>query len=89
MMTPPPVPPEAPSPWLTYVTVSDIEATVKAVLDAGGKVLHRMDMPDVGKMAVIEDPQGAKISAIQYAKGFQRGHRGDGGGRWTQNASPI
>jgi predicted enzyme related to lactoylglutathione lyase len=34
----------------------------------GGKVLMPpMDIPTVGRMAVIQDPQGAVISIITYA----------------------
>jgi hypothetical protein len=69
------MPPEckAPGPtWGLYVTVDDVDTTVGHVTDLGGKVIKEpTDMPGVGRMAVIQDPQGAVISVITYEKGVQ------------------
>lgn len=57
-----------PSMWGSYVTVDDIDKTVKQCVKLGGKVLMGpMDIPTVGRMAVLQDPQGAMINAITYA----------------------
>ncbi|WP_120716243.1 VOC family protein [Tsuneonella amylolytica] len=46
--------------WIGYVHHSDVDAAVKAVIDAGGAVhMPPMDMPGVGRMAMVADPQGA------------------------------
>ncbi len=64
------VPPEAkgmPPTWGTYVTVQDVDAAAAKVAGLGGKVLMpARDIPGVGRFAVIEDPQGARISLITY-----------------------
>ncbi|MFO1329295.1 MAG: VOC family protein [Rubrivivax sp.] len=65
------VPPDAqgmPSAWGSYVTVKDVDATVRDCTALGGKVLvPPMDIPTVGRMAVVQDPQGASINVITYA----------------------
>jgi len=65
------VPPEAkgmPPMWGIYVTVADVDATLKQVEQLGGKVLMPpMEVPGVGRMAVIQDPQGAALSVIKYS----------------------
>lgn len=54
--------------WGCYVTVANVEDTIRKVEAAGGKVVAPpMDIPSVGRMAVIADPQGATLSIIKYA----------------------
>ena len=66
-----PMPPEAegtPSHWGVYVTVADIDATAKRAEELGGRIhLPPTDIPGVGRFCLIQDPQGALISAITYA----------------------
>lgn len=46
--------------WVGYVAVTDVDATVSAVEERGGRVLMpAMDIPGVGRIAMITDPQGA------------------------------
>lgn len=53
--------------WKSYVTVSDLDACLARVTAGGGKVCAPpVDVPTVGRMALIEDPQGGTLSAIQY-----------------------
>ena len=67
MKTPAEAGPTPPA-WGCYVTVSDVEATVAQATALGGKVLvPAMDVPGVGRMAVIADPQGAGLSLMQYS----------------------
>lgn len=52
-----------PSHWLYYVSVEDVDASAKKATRLGGKVvMPPMDVPDVGRIAVLEDPEGAKIA---------------------------
>jgi predicted enzyme related to lactoylglutathione lyase len=54
--------------WGVYVTVTDIEATLKQAAALGGKVVAPvMDVPNVGRFAVLADPQGATINVMQYS----------------------
>ena len=51
--------------WLTYVQVADVDAAARRAFEAGGKVLHvPSDVPGVGRTAIIEDPEGAKIALV-------------------------
>ncbi|MEW6765760.1 MAG: VOC family protein [Pseudomonadota bacterium] len=53
--------------WGSYVTVDDVDATARTAESLGGKILvPPRDIPEVGRFCVIQDPQGAVISAITY-----------------------
>src|SRR5208282_1422405 len=55
-----------PPQWLAYVTVADANATAKKAGEAGGKVVTPpFDVPTVGRIAVLQDPQGAALGIIQ------------------------
>ena len=57
---------KAPS-WGVCVTVDDVDATARQVETLGGKLLHPpTDIPSVGRFCVLQDPQGATLSAITY-----------------------
>src|SRR5262245_25318042 len=48
--------------WLGYVSTPDVDATLTAAAKLGARALMpAMDVPDVGRIAVIADPQGAVI----------------------------
>ena len=51
--------------WLGYIAVDDVDASVAAVTAEGGR-LHKeiMDVPAVGRIALIVDPQGAPVHLI-------------------------
>lgn len=51
--------------WLVYFTVADIDASLKAVTEGGGKVLRPTVEMGGGKMAVIQDPAGAICALFQ------------------------
>jgi hypothetical protein len=68
LMTMPPDMGAVPPYWGTYVTVDDVDASTKLVEELGGQVkVPPMDIPDVGRFAVIADPQGAILSIISYS----------------------
>jgi uncharacterized protein len=53
-----------PSHWLGHVLVESVDETAERATRAGGKVVAGpLDIPEVGRMAVIADPQGAIVSA--------------------------
>ena len=49
-----------PDHWFTYFHSSDVDASVKAVVAAGGKVQRpAWDIPGVGRIAIVADVNGA------------------------------
>ncbi len=57
----------SPPNWGVYVTVNDVDATARKAEELGGKILvSPTDIPNVGRFCVLQDPQGAVISAITY-----------------------
>ena len=57
----------APPPhWLSHVGVENLDETIEKAKKAGGSVAAGpFDMEDVGRMAILIDPQGAFVSAYQ------------------------
>lgn len=48
--------------WLAYVSVADVDASVASIERSGGKALMpAFDIPDIGRVALVADPQGAPI----------------------------
>jgi predicted enzyme related to lactoylglutathione lyase len=61
---------EAPSHWMAYVAVDDVDASAKRVEELGGKVcVPPTDIPNVGRFSVINDPTGATLSLITLKGG--------------------
>ena len=58
--------PGMPAQWHAYVIVTNVDASVALATKLGGKVcLPAMDVPEVGRVAMIQDPQGAVIGLHQ------------------------
>lgn len=54
--------------WMLYFGVDDVDACVSAVVAAGGAVhLPAFDIPDVGRLAMLADPQGATFYVMKGA----------------------
>jgi predicted enzyme related to lactoylglutathione lyase len=54
--------PGAPSFWLSYVLVDDIDAATKKVKALGGTVMKdKTEVMDMGWLAIIVDPTGAHL----------------------------
>jgi uncharacterized protein len=59
---------DAPSHWLGHVLVEDVDETTRRAEAAGGRVLFGPeDIPEVGRFALLADPQGATVSAFGSA----------------------
>jgi hypothetical protein len=55
----------APSAWLAYVAVENVDAKAKEVGALGGKVVvPPTDVPNVGRFCVFVDPSGAALAMI-------------------------
>ena len=58
----------APPHWLAYFGTPDIDATVARATELGAQILvPTMDLPDVGRMTILRDPQEAVFAAYQPA----------------------
>lgn len=68
----------APSHWIPYVAVPDVDATVDRAKELGATVyVAPMDIAEVGRMAVLADPQCAIFAVYRSASGEQGGHDGE------------
>lgn len=58
--------PGAPSHWLAYVEVADLDASIAKAKSLGGTVVQeRMEVPNMGWFSVITDPTGAAFGLWQ------------------------
>jgi hypothetical protein len=63
---------DVPPHWLGYVSVPNVDEAVAATKSGGGKVLKEAsDVPNMGRFAVLQDPQGAVVAAWKAADGDQ------------------
>lgn len=59
-----------PSHWLSYVSVTDVDAAARVAGTSGGKVVAPpRELPGVGRSARIADPQGAELSLFRNSTG--------------------
>ena len=58
--------PGAPSAWMPYVLVDDIEASTKKARALGATVLKDVtEVPNMGSLSILKDPTGAIIGLWQ------------------------
>lgn len=61
---------EVPPSWAIYFCVEDCDATLEKAKGLGAKIdMPPMDIENVGKFAVLQDPQGGHFLVIQMAPG--------------------
>jgi predicted enzyme related to lactoylglutathione lyase len=54
--------------WMMYIGVDDVDASVKAMVSAGGSALvAAFDIANVGRIAMVSDPQGAPLYLMRGA----------------------
>ena len=59
---------DAPPFWLTYFAVDDCDASAAKAKSLGGQVhVEPTDIPNVGRFAVVMDPQGAAFAVIKLS----------------------
>lgn len=62
--------PVCPPHWLAYVGVADVDATAEKAKSLGGSVeVPPMDIPGVGRFAVLRDPSGANLAVYTPKRG--------------------
>jgi uncharacterized protein len=56
--------------WLTYISAGDVDAATRTAVQHGAKVLFGPhDIPDLGRDAVLADPQGAVFAILASGSG--------------------
>jgi predicted enzyme related to lactoylglutathione lyase len=54
-----------PEGWMSYLAVDDVDARIEAAKAAGAKVMREpFEVPDVGRIAILQEPGGAGIGWI-------------------------
>jgi hypothetical protein len=87
-----PLPEGMPKPfWLGYVGVADADAAIEKAKAAGADVHRVMDIPSVGKIGLVSDPQGVGYAVIQgyseqKSEAFNQNEPGHG--NWHELHSP-
>lgn len=58
--------------WGVYFTAQDVDGTVERAVELGGQVIvPAFDVPEVGRLAVLLDPQGALFSVMADSDPYQ------------------
>ncbi len=71
--------------WLMYVGTPDVDATVAQAQGLGAKVWKAAsDIPNVGRFAVLSDPQGATFAVFTPGSGPPPGTPPQGGFSWHE-----
>ena len=61
-------PDDVPSHWMVYFAVADADASAARVAGLGGAVsAPPFDLPLVGRLAVVQDPDGAVFTVMARA----------------------
>lgn len=69
MTMPDDLPAQVPTHWFSYIEVDDIDARLKTVTEAGGRIMRpAWDIPDVGRIAVVNDATGGAIGLMTSVK---------------------
>lgn len=59
---------DIPPHWMVYFAVEDTDRDVERIKELGGQILvPPTDIPEIGRFAVVQDPQGAAFSIIKLA----------------------
>jgi len=66
--------------WLSYIAVDDVDRQVAQIVDRGGQtMMPPSDVPGVGRMAMVTDPQGAPFYIMTpFGEGKSRAFADDG-----------
>jgi predicted enzyme related to lactoylglutathione lyase len=51
--------------WLGYIYVPDVDEAAESIERSGGKTLMKHDIPNVGRIAMVTDPQGAPFYVMK------------------------
>jgi hypothetical protein len=66
MYQPPPEMGDVPPNWLVYFTVDDCDEKMRKATELGARTIAPpSDIPDTGRFAILQDPQGAAFAIIK------------------------
>src|SRR5918992_945151 len=58
--------------WMPYVDVDNVDETARKATSLGGKTMHGpQDIPNTGRFAVLQDPQGAVFGVYKSNRSSQ------------------
>ena len=61
--------PNMPPYWLAYIAAADVDAKTAKVRELGGKVIMGpMEVENVGRLSVVQDPTGATFALFRSAR---------------------
>jgi len=60
---------DLPPVWLIYITVEDLDESIRRCLERGGKLRHPPKSMGAARYCIIEDPVGAVAGLYEAAKG--------------------
>ncbi len=64
--------PGAPTAWLAYVGVEDIDESTEKARSLGAQIIHDVsEIPHVGWMSIVLDPTGAAIALFEPMPSYQ------------------
>ena len=70
---------DAPRLWLPYIATPNVDATAREAVQLGGKVVKpAADIPEIGRFAILSDPQrfefeGDSVSGVERASHYDDG----------------
>jgi len=75
----------APPQWLAYTSVDDVDAVAQRTKKLGGSI-HRapFDIPKVGRLAILADPQGATFAVCKTETEMETPPEGPGVFSWAE-----
>jgi hypothetical protein len=66
MAKPPEMPAHIPSYWMPYFQVTSVDASASKAKELGGKAMvGPADIPNTGRFAILNDPQGAMFAIFE------------------------
>jgi len=71
--------------WRSYLSVEDVDASARKVVEAGGKTLApAFDVPGVGRIQSVADPQGGAFRLFRSSEGDGPRPEGPGTFNWNE-----
>ena len=79
---------DSPPHWLVYIGTPNVDATCTQARGLGARVVKEPgDIPNVGRFAVLADPQGATFAVFTPGGGPPPGNPAEGGFSWHELAT--